>query len=261
MTEAYLTIDDTPSDKTGEVLVYLDRAGIQGLFFVRGDQIERQPGVLEDVIAAGHVIGNHTYSHQRASTLPYDEVVQDIERCESLIDKAYKNVKRSRSAPYFRFPHMDRGTGGYVVDYDAYDAYKEDLVRLFTDGLNVALNPPTAEQTEKKAQLQEYLAACGVSQPFNKVTFDWFTETEMASARDCMFTFSNSDWMLTKRHLDRDWPYKTLDDLKAKIDTDPFFENEKSAHIILMHDQTEIVDVALDLLTHMRDKKFKFLEY
>jgi len=81
----------------------------------------------------------------------------------------------------------------------------------------------------------------------------------MAVATDCLYTYSNSDWMLTQRHLGKDWPYKTLDNLKGKIDNDPWLSNSRSHHIILAHDQPEILDVTLATIRHMTHKGIEFL--
>ncbi|HEX7359125.1 MAG TPA: polysaccharide deacetylase family protein [Bryobacteraceae bacterium] len=58
-----LTFDDGPSEGTMAVLEYLDREGIKGTFFQCGANVRRLPQVAGAVSAAGHQIGNHTYSH------------------------------------------------------------------------------------------------------------------------------------------------------------------------------------------------------
>jgi hypothetical protein len=154
---------------------------------------------------------------------------------------------------------MDRGCGGWVVDYDAAQEHRAALLSLFADGLNVTLDPPSQADIEKKQKLQAFLKAEGFTSPFAGITHRWFAETEMARAVDAMFTFSNSDWMLTARHLAKDWPYKTIADLKRKMDDDPWLWAEDSRHIVLAHDQPEIEKVTIETIRYLLDKGFKFI--
>jgi peptidoglycan/xylan/chitin deacetylase (PgdA/CDA1 family) len=58
-----LTFDDGPSESTPKLLALLERYGVQATFFQCGMHAERLPEVAREVCAAGHEIGNHTYSH------------------------------------------------------------------------------------------------------------------------------------------------------------------------------------------------------
>lgn len=59
-----LTFDDGPNPEyTPGVLQILREAGARATFFVVGQNVERHPALVEAMIAAGHELGNHTYSH------------------------------------------------------------------------------------------------------------------------------------------------------------------------------------------------------
>jgi peptidoglycan/xylan/chitin deacetylase (PgdA/CDA1 family) len=58
-----LTFDDGPSESTPEILGILDRHGVHATFFQCGANVERLPAVAREVLAAGHEIGNHSYTH------------------------------------------------------------------------------------------------------------------------------------------------------------------------------------------------------
>ncbi len=58
-----LTFDDGPSEGTQPLLEYLEREGIRATFFMCGANVRRLPEIAGQVAAAGHEIGNHTYSH------------------------------------------------------------------------------------------------------------------------------------------------------------------------------------------------------
>jgi len=256
---AYLTIDDSPSPHTKALLSALTAMDVPALLYVRGDYLANDMDAIIYAIERGFAVANHNYSHRRASDLSYEECIAEITKTEKLIDEAYRRAGTQRTGKYFRFPHVDRGAGGWIVDYDAAGPHGDVLKSLFTDGLNITLSPPSEADIAKKQALQHFLKTEGFTVPFRGVTLPWYVQTEMAEAYDCLYTFSNSDWMLTQRHLARDWPYKTIDDLKRKIDDDPWLHDENSTHIILAHDQPEIQDVTLATVRHMTHKGFTFL--
>lgn len=256
---AYLTIDDSPSARMDDMVDALEVSGVPAIFFCRGDLLEQNRASVTRAIRKGFVAANHAWNHRRSSQITFDDMVHEITATQTLLDQCWSDAGMDTWPKYFRFPHMDRGTGGWVVDYDAAPAeHRDTLVRLFTDGLNVSMDPPDDAATAKKAQLQAWLKANGFTKPnFPGVTHPWYRDSEMATAIDAMFTFSTSDWMITPRHKGN-WAYKTLDDLKAKIDNDPWLAQEDSAHIILAHDQADIVDDTLALIDHMLDNGFTF---
>ena len=154
---------------------------------------------------------------------------------------------------------MDRGCGAEVVNYHNYPEHKHTLESIFLDGLNVSSSEPSDEMREIKEKLQTFLEEEGFNQPFDKVTHPFFTGTEMVSARDCMFTYSTADWMLTPRHKGN-WPYKNIDDLIRKIKTTPYLQDEISADILCMHDDREnILPVMKAILTHLQTQNVKFI--
>lgn len=256
MPEAILTIDDSPSPETDRLTGFLKMRGISALLFCRGDRLEANPDPVVRAIEQGFTVGNHAFSHRRFSTLSCEEGVEEIERTERLIDAAHEQAGVTRSARYFRFPHLDRGCGGWVVDYDAVPEHRDTLIRLFADGLNIDLAPPDAMLIEKKIYWQDYLAKQGFS-ALPAPSFNWFAKTEMARAVDSLYTFSTADWMLTPRHRGKR-PYKTLDDLQRKIDNDPWLNIGGDGHIVLAHDQEGLFPVFAALAGHLLERGFTF---
>ena len=241
---------------------FLCEKNIPALLFVRGDMADAygtEP--LVRAVKHGFVLGNHAYTHTRFSELSFDAAINEIETTEKIINSIYEQAGVERKGKYFRSPHMDRGMGGYIVDYDAYPENQRDFVtRLFADGINIKIEKPTAPMIEHKNKIQAYLKNAGFKQPFENINYSWFQNTEMERAQDCMYTFSTSDWMLLDRHRGK-WPYKTLDDLKVKINEDPFLHNESSHAIILIHDkpEPEFPPVFKSLIDHMAISGYDFL--
>lgn len=59
-----LTFDDGPDPEvTPRLLELLARYGVKGTFFVTGTRAERYPEIIKEILANGHSIGNHSYSH------------------------------------------------------------------------------------------------------------------------------------------------------------------------------------------------------
>jgi peptidoglycan/xylan/chitin deacetylase (PgdA/CDA1 family) len=58
-----LTFDDGPSEGTPQILEILDRHQVPATFFQCGANVDRLPSVARAVRQAGHLIGNHSYTH------------------------------------------------------------------------------------------------------------------------------------------------------------------------------------------------------
>ncbi|KPQ40585.1 MAG: putative xylanase/chitin deacetylase [Phormidium sp. OSCR] len=79
-----LTFDDGPSPYTVQILDILQRYDILATFFVLGQVISSYPEILQRIVAEGHLLGNHTWSH------PYivnseAEADREIERTAEVI--------------------------------------------------------------------------------------------------------------------------------------------------------------------------------
>jgi peptidoglycan-N-acetylglucosamine deacetylase len=258
MIKAYLTIDDTPSAETDALTDYLAGRNIPALLFCRGDRLEENPGPVIRAIQKGFVIGNHGFAHKRASSLTHEECCEDIKKADELIEQAYKDAGVQRPGKYFRFAYMDRGMGPWLVEEDLPGPYEQAHRDLLHLGLGHEPQKPDLAGIERKRALQEVLNTMGYRPvPFRDVTIPWYAKTEMAQAIDALCTFSTSDWMLTPRHLARDWPYKTIDDLKARIG----LAQAGSRHIILAHDQEGLFMTVRALVEHCIARQFEFLDF
>lgn len=60
---AYLTFDDGPSPVTTKILDILKKENIKATFFVVGRNVKGNEKILKRVVAEGHTVGGHTYSH------------------------------------------------------------------------------------------------------------------------------------------------------------------------------------------------------
>ncbi|MFH1365598.1 MAG: polysaccharide deacetylase family protein, partial [archaeon] len=104
----FLTIDDGPRKSHREILSQLEGKGL-ATFFMNGCHMEKNLNLVVETIERGHDIGNHTYSHPRFSFTSLDNAKREIERTESLIEKAY-TLAGINDPRLFRFPFGDAGT-------------------------------------------------------------------------------------------------------------------------------------------------------
>ncbi|RKU35851.1 polysaccharide deacetylase [Candidatus Poribacteria bacterium] len=81
-----LTFDDGPSPPyTDQLLDVLAKHNVRATFFMIGNRIERHPETVRRVIAEGHQVGNHSYSHPLLGFLPPNSVRREIERTDKLL--------------------------------------------------------------------------------------------------------------------------------------------------------------------------------
>ncbi len=259
---AYLTIDDGPSERFTELVDFLDNRNLPALFFNRGDAMEARPEAVIYAIQKGFVIGNHGYAHMRTLKMELSEICADIARCDEIIDDLYARANIKRAGKYFRFPYMDRGMGACLVEPDTLsEDHKSAHDDLLITGLGHTPAIPGLCHIDKKRKLQIFLQEQGYDPvPFIGVSIPWYANSEMASAIDALCTYSTSDWAISKRHAGKHG-FQTVEDLKLKIDNDPWLEDESSSHIVLAHDQAELFEETTDLIDHFCKIGFEFLDF
>lgn len=80
----YLTFDDGPSLRTPEVLQILADNGVKATFFVTNGG--KHNHYMKDIVAQGHTIALHTYSHDYASIYSSDEAyLKDLQQISDLV--------------------------------------------------------------------------------------------------------------------------------------------------------------------------------
>jgi peptidoglycan/xylan/chitin deacetylase (PgdA/CDA1 family) len=103
--EVVLTFDDGPWVTTPAVLKALADECTTGIFFSIGKHATYYPEILKQVMAAGHTIGSHTWSHATLTNkkLSEDQRKEEIEKGFSAVKWALGGVS---PAPFFRFPAL-----------------------------------------------------------------------------------------------------------------------------------------------------------
>ena len=84
-----LTFDDGPHPKiTPWILDHLDRVGAKATFFLVGKQVDLYPELVREIVARGHTVASHSYSHRDMRRLSALEVERELVRSRAAIRRA-----------------------------------------------------------------------------------------------------------------------------------------------------------------------------
>jgi peptidoglycan/xylan/chitin deacetylase (PgdA/CDA1 family) len=109
--EVVLTFDDGPLPKySNQVLKILADECIKATFFIIGKQAQANPEGVRKLVAAGHTVGTHSYSHP----LTFEKM--PIEKAQAEIDGGIQWTTAAMTdpvalAPFFRIPGLLRADG------------------------------------------------------------------------------------------------------------------------------------------------------
>ncbi len=82
----YLTFDDGPTPEvTPWVLSVLKEFDAKATFFCLGKNVEKYPDIFNNILAQGHSVGNHSYTHLNGWKTKNSIYYQDIEKAQKLI--------------------------------------------------------------------------------------------------------------------------------------------------------------------------------
>ena len=150
-----LTFDDGPDPTwTPRVLEVLDRYGVDGTFFVIGEAAAREPGLVRELVASGHEVGVHTFTHP-------DLVYQSGARLERELAQTQLALAGAAGihSPLFRPPYSSRaadldnlswpvvqqvGAKGYIASF--VDVDSEDWRRPGADAIADRVTRPLTGQ-------------------------------------------------------------------------------------------------------------------
>jgi peptidoglycan/xylan/chitin deacetylase (PgdA/CDA1 family) len=131
--EIALTFDDGPWPTTPLVLKALADQCLRATFFPIGKHATYHPEILKQVIAAGHTVGSHTWSHADLQAVikksGQDAAVEEIEKGASAVRMM---AGTPTIAPFFRFPDLrhppemiaylgGRNIASFSTDIDSFD--------------------------------------------------------------------------------------------------------------------------------------------
>jgi peptidoglycan/xylan/chitin deacetylase (PgdA/CDA1 family) len=79
------------------ILELLERHGVRATFFVPGRVAERHPGRVAEIVAAGHELGHHGYTHRTPHLLSPDEEERELVQAREILQGFGADVVGYRS--------------------------------------------------------------------------------------------------------------------------------------------------------------------
>ena len=96
-----LTFDDGPDpDWTPKILDILKEKGVHASFFIIGENAQANPDLVHRILADGHDVGNHTFTHPNLGELPDSLVTLEINANQRLFEALTGRSMRLFRAPF-----------------------------------------------------------------------------------------------------------------------------------------------------------------
>lgn len=104
-----LTYDDGPNDPhTLRLLEVLAKHQVHVTFFLIGRYVKQRPDIVREIVNAGHVVGNHTFTHPLLIFRSEYEIREELTSCRAAIQDAVGEVFKGKTANLFRPPFGGR---------------------------------------------------------------------------------------------------------------------------------------------------------
>lgn len=204
MNSALLTIDDIASKNTSAIVDYLNEKRIKAILFATGQNVERYYEEALYAVKNGMIVGNHSYSHPAFSSLSMKECMEEIEKCEIVLERLYKDSGVERVFRPFRFPYGNKGG-------------------------------------DNKNALQKYLKEKGFQKVDDThITYPWWRENSLDTDIDTFWTFDFEEYkMRQSSEFTKESVWKKMHDTNPESGAVLFAENNRHILLLHAHDETE----------------------
>ncbi|OAI48137.1 hypothetical protein AYO45_05305 [Gammaproteobacteria bacterium SCGC AG-212-F23] len=123
-----LTFDDGPSPKyTPQILAILKKYNIKATFFVVGASAKKYPELVREIIAEGHAVGNHSWSHPMLTRLSNTQLQHEVVDTQNAVEKAIGKKPVCLRPPYgMANPHVkdyirSQGIAPVAMGFNSFD--------------------------------------------------------------------------------------------------------------------------------------------
>ena len=123
-----LTFDDGPTPGvTDRILDELKQRRISATFFMIGNCVAAAPDLARRVLAEGHEIGNHSFTHPKLNTLPDAEVDAELQKTQEIFTRELNYQSKWFRPPYGAFRKNQssipygKGLGVVLWSFDSRD--------------------------------------------------------------------------------------------------------------------------------------------
>jgi peptidoglycan/xylan/chitin deacetylase (PgdA/CDA1 family) len=139
-----LTYDDGPNDPhTQRLLEVLARHNVHATFFLIGRYVQQRPDIVRELVKAGHVVGNHTFTHPLLIFKSARELGSELDHCTQALTDAV-----GTHSNLFRPPFGGRRPAALRI------ARRMGLEPVMWDVTGYDWNATTAESIEHKVGSQ-----------------------------------------------------------------------------------------------------------
>jgi len=194
--EVAITVDDLPGGEQAnnisrsmvseEMLTVFKKHHINHVYgMMNGSKITNKQDLklLQDWIAKGNLLGNHTYSHMDLSKVTAEKFISDIKRNEILLMKLMGN----KDYKYFRFPYLAEGN----------TKNKRDRVRQFLTNNHYKIAPVTVDFFDYEWN-EPYIRCSNIK---DKKSVDWLKESYLEQSLNALIIAHELSMMLFKRDI------------------------------------------------------------
>jgi peptidoglycan/xylan/chitin deacetylase (PgdA/CDA1 family) len=152
--EVVLTFDDGPwPPTTSRVLTALAQECVRATYFLIGEHVSEHPDIVRRIVAEGHTVATHTWSHPNLMQIKHEQAIEQIDHGISALETVLHGKATTIPAtPFFRFPGFQstpetldllqsRGIVVFGADLWASDWNKmtpKQELKLITDRLEAA---------------------------------------------------------------------------------------------------------------------------
>jgi len=168
--EVILTFDDGPiAGRTSAILKALEEECVKATFFYVGKMAKAYPRLVRKVVAKGHTLAHHTWSHERLPKYEIGAAAKAIDKGIATVEKiAYGEYDGAPRVPFLRYPYLasntavrklarKRGLITFDANIDSQDwkkvsadaVYDRIMKRLKQDGRGIVLMHDIQNRTAK----------------------------------------------------------------------------------------------------------------
>lgn len=135
----YLTFDDGPSENTPQILSILKEHGVKATFFVTGKESDEAKEWYKQIVAEGHTLGMHSYSHK------YSVIYESVDAFAADFTRLHDFLEDTTGVDckFYRFPG---GSSNQVsnTDMNEFIDYLSDQGMIYYDW-NVVCGDATSQ--------------------------------------------------------------------------------------------------------------------
>jgi peptidoglycan-N-acetylglucosamine deacetylase len=126
--ELALTFDDGPNPAcTPRLLDLLAQYGVKGTFFLVGNFAAQEPALTKQIAAAGHLVGNHSWSHPNLSLSSPARIREELRRTKETLEQMIGRPVRFFRPPFgARRPYVLRTARGMDMTPVLWNAMTSD---------------------------------------------------------------------------------------------------------------------------------------